>query len=210
MDTFIENLKRTDASEQVCFFTASSLQACPITQDLAFPEQTISSALIPRHSGGLVKMPECGCICNFGRLITIVVRSLSQWDPCAFHVGNISGPLKSQKECLHFFFINHQFSALEDQNAIAFVNSCITNNCVCMSICVIIYFLKKYCLSRLEVLPILRNLSLTWIPICFPEPDRKAWTHRACAGVLHDSECAHGNGSHMIAIKCGRKVRLLG
>lgn len=62
-------------------FSASSLQACPITQDLAFPEQTISSALIPRCSGGLIKMPECGCICNFGRLITIVVRRLSQWDP---------------------------------------------------------------------------------------------------------------------------------
>lgn len=81
MDTFIENLKRTDASEQVCFFIASSLQACPITQDLAFPEQAISSALIPRCSGGLIKMLESGRICNFGRLITKVVRSLSHWDP---------------------------------------------------------------------------------------------------------------------------------
>lgn len=25
--------------------------------------------------------------------------------PCAFHIGNASGPLKSQKECLHFFFL---------------------------------------------------------------------------------------------------------
>lgn len=189
MDTFIENLKRTDASEQVCFFTASSLQACPITQDLAFPEQTISSALIPRHSGGLVKMPECGCICNFGRLITIVVRSLSQWDPLRLPRWQYKWSFKISEGMPTFlFFINHRFSALEDQNAIAFVNSCITNNCVCMSICVIIYFLKIY-LSRLEVLPILRNLSLTWIPICFPEPDRKAWTHRACGSPAWFGVC---------------------
>ena len=62
-------------------------------------------SLIPRCSGGLVKMPESGCICNFGRLILKWLGALVNGTPRAFHIGNTSGPLKSQKGCLHFFFL---------------------------------------------------------------------------------------------------------
>lgn len=108
------------------FLTASSPQACFIAQDVAFPEQIVSSVSISRCFGDLVKTLATACGCVSGRVITKAARISPRHRtvpsvkgmPCAGYIGHTGGLLKSWQERVVVCFRKHQFSVPQLQTTI--------------------------------------------------------------------------------------------